>query len=822
MATSRPRTPAAISDTLSDPGSLSDLESGWTDLSSNRSNGRRTPSTTSDIDDSEDATSLIDRFDNEAWEGLTSEADEAADPAMNDSILVVDPTPTPPVQLPSPQIPTVALAPEEEKVVDTLGPSHISESGSLSGSAQHISVRSSNASIRLSFPDPLSDSREELLPSHALSRNQRKAACLHSKADESIVARASSPEFSVQPPPTAPSDDHDVVDDIRSDGDPGGASLKPPVSSYTPTLVVVLVGYSPLPHLKDSVMSSVFSMVASVLDGSPVIPEEKNITRLYSVPVYSRASMKHASHLSKPMHRILVSDATTGSSMSSSFDTWDCPTLTLVFIQPPFATSSLPPLPPNTKYLPLLLPSISDEASSSLLDLSPSILFDHSVPNLSVPDHTPKRQFASHQCDNLHIGDKRLDGTGDVLNVDEFLALPPQQLSPALGDLIFKRESKQSPVNNRVGSVVTRKPIVFISAFLVALLFGFTVLTRDPLPIPPSPTTPTPTEPISNDQNSWPFLHPLVTNVPSPVPASISTSLESSETAVVRSRALSPASLKSLAVSVFRHEVKVSDDAAPGPSTKSSHESEKCTTPPSLAAQGRQQAHPPTLDAAMRPLTLDPPVTKSVSLLHPPSQSSVKGKEKAIDDSPETEILKALTSVSSRISHALAPLIDSMSHDLRELMEAIDILLRSVMQLQEVTSQRMNGLVQAVTRQASQVQEFASKVYSAAQTVGEQAAYRHDRAKDNARKVRDVGERYVSAAKEKFGASFERAKGNAKTILKEGITFGKHTVNSRKETRRLRREARETRRLTRKEVWYNRQHKKQGGSCRFYSVLGLV
>ena len=117
-----------------------------------------------------------------------------------------------------------------------------------------------------------------------------------------------------------------------------------------------------------------------------------------------------------------------------------------MFIQPPLSTPTLPSLPLNTQYLPLLLPSVSDGFASSLLDLSPSVLFDHSVPNISTPDNGSRNSFALQQCVEMNILEKRLDGTRDVLGVDEFIALPAHDMSTALAQLIFSEVDKSEEV----------------------------------------------------------------------------------------------------------------------------------------------------------------------------------------------------------------------------------------------------------------------------------------------------------------------------------------------------------------------------------------
>lgn len=446
----------------------------------------------------------------------------------------------------------------------------------------------------------------------------------------------------------------------------------------------------------------------------------------------------------------------------------------------------------------------------------------------------------------MNILDKRLDGTRAVLGVDEFIALPAQQLSTALAELISSAVDKSEDYSGKEvfgrGTTVTHrfaplhkqtvyvrifvKPYILtifrriISAFFVALLFGSTVLLRGTFS-----NTLLSSQAIAR---LWPFSNSLSHPAPSAVPTTPSPSPVSAELSP-RSRALLPASLKSLAVSVFLPEPAPETIAGPSTGLDTSPDKGKGKEhegPGSVTVHERHRVDGPSY-AADRPLTLDAPCSKLLPM-PPQTRSSApngKGKEKAAAfPSSPTPFLSTLNSVSNQMSHALSPLLNAANHDLRELQEAIDALLRALLQLQGIATQGIGNVVQVLSKQAEQgLQDFASKVYTV-------ASHRHARARYNARKVRDVGERYVGAARQMFEAGFERARGNAKEVLSEGLAMRKITSRARRqireETRRLQRQSRDHRKSARNEAKMKRAECKRKRSrraeCMFHTVVAYV
>ena len=321
---SRPTTPAGISDTSSDPGSLSDLESGWTDLSSNRSvnGGRHSPSATSDPGDNEDERNAIDIYgsgSHKAWEGLTPEASEIN--ISEDTPSVESPSTAHPLHSPSPQQAMSDMA-LEDWVADALGSSLISDNANLELSTPHVSIHGSRA-LRLAFPDPLSNSEDHILPSHIPSRPQSQSTEAASEAggDRSAHTQTFS-SLTSSFTRSLPSDRSlSIPDDDPSYRDQPNGNYQLPSLELTPSspvsyaLSVVLLGHPPLPHFKSLTVSTLMDMVAFVFKGSPDIPKGSGSTSIYEVLIHVHQRETCDTQINVPsIHHILISDRTSGSS----------------------------------------------------------------------------------------------------------------------------------------------------------------------------------------------------------------------------------------------------------------------------------------------------------------------------------------------------------------------------------------------------------------------------------------------------------------------------------------------------------------------------
>lgn len=244
------------SDSFSDVGSLSDLESSWTDISSNRSGRpfRSRSATDSDTPDSEDDEHGPAR----PWEtAITTDDDDG------DNDFIVDGESTVAVQPPSPLLEDPLVHPE----------------ASLS------SLQASTNTLRLAFPDPLSDSTEHLLPSRRLVQQEPESPA----QEDTSTARLPDPGLSKEelPLPLGTGNDH----------------------SFT----IVLAGHPPLPHLKLSVIYATIKALGHVFQGTPQMPPDVESASMINIPIYN--DVKEKFEHGAPSDVVSVLDRTTGSIM---------------------------------------------------------------------------------------------------------------------------------------------------------------------------------------------------------------------------------------------------------------------------------------------------------------------------------------------------------------------------------------------------------------------------------------------------------------------------------------------------------------------------
>lgn len=138
-----------------------------------------------------------------------------------------------------------------------------------------------------------------------------------------------------------------------------------------------------------------------------------------------------------------------------------------MFLQPPHRYPSLPDLPANTKYLPVLLHSFGNDSISSLLDLSPSILFDNAQPSIAVPNNSLHRNEALQQCHELKILESRIDGgaLAEVLTVEQLTTSSLQDFATKLTEAFFSGDTKL--VEPAIGKATRLFPklTMFVSTF---------------------------------------------------------------------------------------------------------------------------------------------------------------------------------------------------------------------------------------------------------------------------------------------------------------------------------------------------------------------
>ncbi|GJJ08621.1 hypothetical protein Clacol_002840 [Clathrus columnatus] len=721
---SRPRTPATTSDTFSDSGSLSDLESGWTDLSSNRSGGYvHAFSMNGDVSDGED---LL--FEEYTWEGILHGDNDGDERSEGEPIAL--PVPNPISSCPSPPHRSVSKL-DLNDISPRLVPSGVPIDTDLSS---YCSIRASQTTLRLSFPDPLSDSREDILPTHVV-HSKHEGAEHHVEVDDlgHLAGSFNSSEGITS-----------KITDSSSFvlGDP------------SPRCAVIFLGYNPLRSLKSSLLDFLLNAIVTSLEGFPVPSNDLQFSRTLRVAFTRKtSSVQPGSDSGVNLDYIFISDRTTTSDMKYIFrddltvlsqhpiETLACPTLAVVFLQPPNRCPPLSNLPHKVKYLPVLLHSLGNDSISSLLDLSPSILFDSTQLSIPLPGNS-RHLEALQQCQELGISESRIDGaTADILTVEQLTVSSPQHLSDKLKVFFTENHGITTSPECTEGKVVTglSQKLVII---LVAILCSTTLLLSNIM------KSARPVSTYSDDYISVQGKSKSSSSILCPVSTIFLESTHAMHVAIATNMA------KALGVSVIGYETK-SLNAYPAVDSTT-----VCMPRISFTSA---RGSPPTLESSPPILTLDPPAIKTLTLT--PGKSVIR----TLAVSAES-ISRQSNTLTIRLTTAVSPFVDVICRDLQDLFDAIDALLRAVRELQGEALHSFSGFVDVIKEQANRgIQDFSSKVSNIAHSFGELAFYRHARAQNGARKVKAAGERYITSAKKRFRARWKRARGNAGKALKEGL-----------------------------------------------------
>lgn len=212
------------------------------------------------------------------------------------------------------------------------------------------------------------------------------------------------------------------------------------------------------------------------------------------------------------------------------------------------------------------------------------------------------------------------------------------------------------------------------------------------------------------------------------------------------------------------------------------YETKSLTSPPIIdtttvclprmtSTRGVRGSSPTSIEPSHPVLTLDPPLIKALTIV--PAKSIIR------KFSVNTEYtIKKSDSVALRLTDALSPFFDVISKDLQDLLDAVDAFLRAVRQLQDQTTRGFCEIVDAIKQQANQgIQDLSTKIFNVAHSLGGLTFHRHTRAQTNARQMRVAGERFVSVAKQRFGARWARARGNARRVFRRGVSTGRMMLN---------------------------------------------
>ncbi|KZT72987.1 hypothetical protein DAEQUDRAFT_722081 [Daedalea quercina L-15889] len=628
---------------------------------------------------------------------------------------------------------------EEQRVKDALDQSMMStlsssRSNTLSGSHSSL-VRSRD--LRLSFPDPLSSSRDDSL-------NASYEAVAPPPDDDADASPAVASGADSSP-------DHTVDIDANlapTAADPG--SLATPVvpdaeeSGYEdeckPDFHVVLYGASSA--VKWSLIDKLLEKVA---DGSGLVLTSRIVGLIDG---YVRFLSSNDGQHSRTVWVIDRTDCVD----TSSFAPLDRPSLAVVFLP-----SSLTFVPNHTLYLPVLA---------------------HSPSVIDVPFSADQLLDAEQQWDTLRVSRNKVVPvsrcSSSVVDVDEVERVAPKQLARVLRPVLVGETRQPSRPMQRIASKHTLTILAILSVVLgYAIKGSFTPSATPTITVPqPQQTTPT-------------FAFPAVgvsINHSTPQP-----SMNSATSGVVRS------SLKDLAMAVLPAPLVASTSGSQPsvmPSAQSAHHADPVTDvdAPSECACGCGLITWPgkskgTTDLALRPTSAVPAVNddgkSGLALLTSSHQRYTDGRKgKAVARGDHTAYAlsawRDAGSLAELLGIGYGAVARVVAQEVQELLDALDELARAI--------GRQTALIQTQSREA--VQGMKARLHA-----------RHERARARAVELRKMGGQLIESVQDKVKGRVNRARENARATKEEMLAMDAWPLSGRQmveavTARRLARERR--------------------------------
>ncbi|OCH95391.1 hypothetical protein OBBRIDRAFT_788275 [Obba rivulosa] len=746
--------PADLSN-LSEVESLSDSD--WLEVASSRASEDTDSIAEFDDSDREDAGgrpssrrsfgSVGSLHDEEVkgWEGL---AEDSSDESTDDRLIAANSFPLSPRQTALGSALDSPLAgdddPEEEqRVKDALDQSMMSTLSSSRSNSLNASVQTSivhSRDLRLSFPDPITSSRDNMLstsyeevasPPVSDSPPATEAAVGVARPRSSAYNATTGQETTAADPGPSTTPEVPQVDVPRG--------LTPVI---TPDFYVVMYGASSA--MKWSFVDTLLDKIARGigLTASSKVVEQANVyTRFLLSPGYGKED-----EVARVVSVVDCTDMLDGDDFSSPIH-WNRPSLAIVFLP----TDSLT-LPEHTVYLPVLAQSLT------LLDLpSSDRLLD-----------------AEQQWDALGIPRSKLAvfsrGSSSVIDQDELERTRPLQVARALRPMFAASVSKQS---RRLISKHTLTIFAMVSVMIGYVVHG----SLGPSGAPPLPVTAPPSlgglllpiTPLLN-QSFTPSTPSLtLATVPPAAKDSVPTTLPITPSPVSASPEHGPQASTSSTGDHYHDVVKRPSECECGCGLITWPGTPKINT-----------------DLMLRPVPSVPSVTSrengKVGLALTPAHSEGKGKGRAplvADDS--------LYSLSVRVAGSLSEYFDfrrvaiAANKDLQELLDALD------------------ELVNAIGRQTRALLERSR---GPARLVQEHVYQRHTRAVKKARELKEMGGRMISLVGDRMKGGIGMAKDNAKMLKKSAIDDGLALSRDRlrKMARRAKRKAKRDARRIRRSV----------------------
>ncbi|KAH9928305.1 uncharacterized protein B0H18DRAFT_1117987 [Fomitopsis serialis] len=716
--------------TLSEPESLSDSD--WLDIASSRASEDTDSVVGFDSDrelDSQDdrppsrhsfsSTNSSHTSEVQAWEGLIEDIPDerhtATLPLTRPSAL-------------SSSAPAGGVAPaaqqadpeEEQRVKDALDQSMMStlsssRSNTLSGSHSSL-VRTRD--LRLSFPDPLTSSRDEPL-------NDSYEAVAPPSVAEVDASPAVLPGADSSPRRTA-----DIDAALAPTAADPGSLATPAVpdaeessreDEYRPDLYVVLYGSS----------SGVkWSLIDKLLEKAAVGMGLTLTSRIVGlIDGYVRFLSSNGGQDNRTVWVIDRTDSVD----TSSFVPFDRPSLAVVFLPSPLTF-----VPDHSLYLPVLA---------------------HSPSVIDIPFSADQLLDAEQQWDTFNVPQRKVVPvsrcSSSVVDVDEIERVAPKQLARALRPL-FAGEVRQSPrFTQRIASKHAFTILAILSVVLGYAIKGSFTPSATPTVVSSQPQQTTPTFAFP------PVSVPINHSTPQP-------SLNPATSGLVRS------SLKDFALAVLPAPLVASTSTSQPSAMPSPHHADPVTSvdAPSECACGCGLITWPGKSKGTTDLMLRP--TPATSAVHDAGKSSLamvsshsgyvadgaKGKAVARGDDTMFALSawRGAGSLAEILGLGYTAVARVVAQDVQEIMDALDELARAI--------GRQSALVWA--QSAGAVQGLKTMIHA-----------RHERARARAMELRRMGGRLFESVQEKVKGRVNRARENARASKDEILTMDAWPVRGR-------------------------------------------